>query len=293
MTVKELMRTRNLVTVGPDDDSTVAAQIFGWADVRHLPVVDGTRVIGVLSEHDLLRHNAGAKSRAGSAVVRSLMSSPAEVVNPDDDVALACAVMLARKIDCLPVVEGDELVGILTTTDVVGRQIAARLEVPGAASIEIAMKRDPATVAPQASLLEAVAILVNDETTHVVVVDDQRRVVGIVSDGDVRTAVGDPVEALHEELPELEELKISTVMSNDVLTVRNDSHLADVARLFVEERVGAIPVVDGQERLIGLVTSVDVIRSLLALGSGSPVLNQQSPHIDRRSPSRSTAPAPH
>src|SRR3954470_22535889 len=94
VTVKELMRTRNLVTVGPDDDLTVAGQILRWADVRHLPVVEGARVVGVLSEHDLLRQGAGAQRERGT-LVRNFMSSPAEVISPDDEVALACAVMVA------------------------------------------------------------------------------------------------------------------------------------------------------------------------------------------------------
>jgi CBS domain-containing protein len=267
MKVKELMRTRNLVSVRPEDDLTVAAQIMRWAGVRHLPVLDDGTVVGVLTERDLLRHRADAGREDGDPV-RAYMTASPEVIGPEDDVASACAQMVARKIGCLPVVDGGKLIGIVTTTDVVGSQIAAGLRAPpaSAARVELAMKRDPAIVAPYAPLLEAVGIMVDRDVRHVLVVDEARKVVGIVSDRDVRTAIGDPLEALRQELTELEELKVSGVMTTDVITVREDARLSEVARLFVDERVGALPVTDAKGRVVGLVSYVDVIRALLTPG---------------------------
>jgi acetoin utilization protein AcuB len=109
--------------------------------------------------------------------------------------------------------------------------------------------------------------MVDRDVRHVLVVDEGRHVVGIVSDRDVRTAIGDPLEALRQELTELEELKVGGVMTTDVITVREDARLSDVARQFVDERVGALPVVDSKERLVGLVSYVDVIRALLSPGA--------------------------
>jgi acetoin utilization protein AcuB len=265
--VKELMRTRNLVSVRADDDLSVAAQIMRWAGVRHLPVLADGAVVGVLTERDLLRYRAEGGREEG-APVRAYMTGPPHVIGPEDDVAGACAQMVARRIGCLPVVDGDRLVGILTTTDVVGSQISAALPSPpaNAARVEVAMKRDPATVPSYAPLLEAVAIMVDRDVRHVLVVDEAQRVVGIVSDRDVRTAIGDPLEALRQELTELEELKVSGVMTTDVITVREDAPLSEVARLFVDERVGALPVTDAKDRLLGIVSYVDVIRALLAPG---------------------------
>jgi CBS domain-containing protein len=269
MQVKELMRTRNLVSVRPDDDLAVAAQIMRWAGVRHLPVLEGTEVVGVLTEHDLLRHRAEAGGQKEGDLVRTFMNRPAEVITPDDDVAAACGLLVARKIGCLPVVEGGKLVGIVTTTDLLGSQLAASLSPSPATAtrVDLAMKRDPATVPPYAPLLEAVGIMVDRDVRHVLVVDENRHVVGIVSDRDVRTAIGDPLEALRQELTELEELKVAGVMTTDVITVREDARLSDVARQFVDERVGALPVVDSKERLVGLVSYVDVIRALLTPGA--------------------------
>jgi CBS domain-containing protein len=84
--VKDLMRTRNLVSVRPDDDLAVAAQILRWAGVRHLPVVEDDRVVGVLTARDLLRHRAEGGSEGP---VRSFMTTDPELIGPDDDVAAA------------------------------------------------------------------------------------------------------------------------------------------------------------------------------------------------------------
>lgn len=286
MKVKELMRTRNLVSVRPDDELTVAAQIMRWASVRHLPVLRDGEVVGVLTERDLLRRRAERRTDDGGDLVGVFMTRPPEVIGPEEDVAAACAQMVARKIGCLPVVDGGKLVGIITTTDVVGSQISAATVGPrtGGGRVELAMRRDPATVPVYSPLLEAVAIMVDRDVGHVPVVDGEGRVVGILSDRDVRTAIGDPVDALHQELTELEEMKVSGVMTTEVLTVREDALLSEVARLFVDARVGAIPVVDADDRLVGLVSYVDVIRALLAPiepARGQPV----DARADRRSPS--------
>jgi CBS domain-containing protein len=285
VTIKELMRTRNLVSVRPEDELSVAAQIMRWAGVRHLPVVENEQVIGVLTARDLLRHRAEG---GGEGPVRTFMTSHPELIGPDEDVAAACALMVARKIGCLPVVEGGKLVGIVTTSDILGSQISARPAAPPAAltCVAVAMKCDPATVAPYAPLMEAVGIMVDRDVRHVPVVDAAGRVVGIVSDRDVRTAIGDPIEALHQELTELDELQVRGVMTTDVITVREDRHLSDVARQFVDERVGAIPVVDARDRLVGIVTYVDVIRALLASEAG------KAPRAGSLSPAGATEPSP-
>jgi CBS domain-containing protein len=262
--IKNVMKTRNLVSVRPEDDLAMAMQIMRWAGVRHLPVVSRHQVVGVFTERDFLRYQAETGGNGSGEPVRRFMSAPAEVVSPEDDLVRAAAVMVARGVSCLPVVEDGELVGMLTTTDLVGLPIAAAAAVqPGAEPrVEVAMRRDPATVAPHSPLLEAVGIMVDRGVRHIPVVDDDRRVIGIISDRDVRTAIGDPLEALHGDLPELEELRVAGVMTTHVTTVSESASLAEVAHHFMDERIGALPVVDDRQRLVGIVSYVDVIRAL-------------------------------
>lgn len=293
MKVKDLMKTRNLVSVRPEDELTIAAQIMRWAGVRHLPVLEEGKVVGVLTERDLLRHRAEAGQRGERDLVRAFMTSPPEVVGPEEDLAAACALMVARRIGCLPVVDdAGALVGIVTTTDIVGRQVASYMEstAAGGPVAGLATRREVPRVAPYAPLLEAVGLMVDRGVRHVAVVDENERVVGIVSDRDVRTAIGDPGEALRrgEELSELEAIRVDSVMTTDPVTVGDQASLQEVAQLFVDERVGAIPVIDAHHRVVGIVSYVDVIRGLLASwrdrGAAAPGASRRGGGRDRAAP---------
>jgi CBS domain-containing protein len=263
MKVKELMRTHNVLSVRADDDVAMAAQLFGWGGVRHLPVLEKGRVVGVFSERDLLRYRAETGGHGGLEPVRRFMSAPAVVVEPDDEIDQAMGLMIAGKRGCLPVVEGARLVGILTTTDVVGRVFvkarSARSTPP--VTVRDAMTPAPVTVRPGDPILEAVGQMVDHHIRHLPVVDDRGRLVGILSDRDLRTAIGDPLEALREESAGLDAMSVSSVMTRDPVTARPDAPLEEIARRFVDERVGAIPVLGPDHRLVGIVSYVDVIRA--------------------------------
>ena len=95
--------------------------------VRHMPVVQGGRLLGVVSERDLLRASLSSltdfQEEAHRAFLHGVeigrvMSSPPVVIHPDASVEEAAKLMAERKIGCLPVVEEDRLLGLITETDV-------------------------------------------------------------------------------------------------------------------------------------------------------------------------------
>jgi CIC family chloride channel protein len=133
MTVAELMH-RSVKTV--PGEATIAEAIVALADghISGMPVVDGTgRVIGVLSTTDVLTAEAEADDPAArqalleNTAVRDIMTPRPFTVAPDEDVREAARQMLYADVHRLFVAEGDEVIGIISTTDIVRAVATGRL----------------------------------------------------------------------------------------------------------------------------------------------------------------------
>lgn len=261
------LMTEKVTTIGPDDDLALAMQLMLWSGVRHLPVLDGDTLVGILSHHDLLppREEPDLEKHLRRRV-GDVMRHPVKTVHPDDDVREAAGLMATAHIHCLPVVDDDRLVGILTSSDILaerGRLFfkGGKGRVPTAADV---MTPDPICFRPEEKLFNVVLQMVREDIRHVPIVDADRRVVGIVTDRDVRVVVGEPVHALSEsdEL-ELEDLTAAHAMTPHPVTVPDDATILELARTFIDERVGAAVVVDRDGRLTGIASYVDLLRFLI------------------------------
>ena len=116
-----------LVTISVSERLSTVEDIMTLGHVRHMPVVRGGKLVGVVSERDLLRaslsvlsEHRGAERRAFLHVVEiaRVMSAPPIVIGPDATIDEAALVMAEKKIGCRPVVENDHLLGMVTETDV-------------------------------------------------------------------------------------------------------------------------------------------------------------------------------
>jgi acetoin utilization protein AcuB len=108
-------------TVPPELSLEQAHELMLKLGVRHLPVVSGHKLAGVVSDRDILlactRSPDGAFSYPESTVGEVMTLSP-EVAGPDVHVAQLAQAMVERKIDALPIVSGDnDLLGLVTSTD--------------------------------------------------------------------------------------------------------------------------------------------------------------------------------
>jgi CBS domain-containing protein len=127
------------------------------------------------------------------------------------------------------------------------------------------MHPQPTAVAPETMLFGAVAVMADRGVRHIPVVDSTGKVVGMVTDRDIRSEVGDPRAALlHAPTAErLRDTPVSQVMSRPVWTVQKSAPLAAVAAALIDHHVGAVAVVDQAEKLVGMISYVDLIRRLL------------------------------
>jgi len=125
------------------------------------------------------------------------------------------------------------------------------------------MTRTPITTGPATPVLEARQRMLAERIRHLLVVEDER-LVGIVTDRDIRLNLPSPATSLSvwEINYLLARLTVGQVMSKYVITVAPDRDVRDAARILLDEKIGALPVLDG-ERLVGIVTDTDLLRALV------------------------------
>lgn len=121
--------TKNLVKLNLEDTLTKAESLFKKHKIRHIPVVEGKKIVGILSYTDLLRISfADATNDDGNEVettvydmfsIEQVMSSQVVSLQSTDYVKDAAKIFTEAEFHALPVLDGDVLVGIVTTTDII------------------------------------------------------------------------------------------------------------------------------------------------------------------------------
>lgn len=127
-TVGQFMAT-DLFTVRPDDIVDFAASLMEWRYVRHVPVEDDAgRLLGLVSHRQLLRLVARGADKGDDGepvMVRDIMRPDPKTVSPETTTVEAIRLMRENRLSCLPVVENDRLVGLVTEYDLI--VVASRL----------------------------------------------------------------------------------------------------------------------------------------------------------------------
>lgn len=136
--VKEIMSS-DVVTVTPQDNIYEMAKKMRDHDIGFIPVVEGRKLIGVVTDRDLVIRGY-AEKHSGSSPVESVMSQEIVTVSPETSVEEASKLMADDKIRRLPVVDNGELVGIVAIGDLAVRSETE--EEAGAALSEISENQD-------------------------------------------------------------------------------------------------------------------------------------------------------
>ena len=155
--------TREVVTVGPETTAAEALALCREKGIRHLPVLEGGWLVGMISDRDLRSATPalGDPDRAQALErirVADEMAKEVATVRPEDPIEEAAIEMYERKIGCLPVVDDDDLVGIVTSSDVMRafvRLVGAHA--PGS-RVEVALSRRPGAFAGVAGILQSAGV---------------------------------------------------------------------------------------------------------------------------------------
>ncbi len=110
--------TQNPTSCNPSASVVDAAKVMASEDVGSVPVVKDGRLAGVVTDRDIVVRVLADGRDPNSTTVGEIASSDLETVSPDDDLNTALRKMASSKVRRLPVVDGDELVGIVAQADV-------------------------------------------------------------------------------------------------------------------------------------------------------------------------------
>jgi CBS domain-containing protein len=299
--VRDLM-SREVRTVTPDTPIAEAVEMLIGQAYRSLPVVDEAhRIVGILTDGDALARlglpDASVQSALTAAelgreletlrccgqTVADVMVSPVVTTTEDAAIADALRVMAARGIKRVPVVNrSGRLVGIVSRVDVLralaqplAREAPERVLPPGQhTKVGEVMVAEVPAVLSTTPLDVVVDRLVNATQRRIVVVDAERHVLGIITDGDLlkRASPAERAGLLQafarrlggggDATIDLAKRTAGEVMTTNPITVTPETPLLDALRLLLQHKIKRMPVVDAEEKLVGLVGREEILQAL-------------------------------
>lgn len=129
------------------------------------------------------------------------------------------------------------------------------------------MTKDVQTITADRSMMKASKLMKDNAISCVPVVDTDGRILGIVSDRDIKDASPSKATTLdmHELYYLLSDIKVADIMTKKVVTIRADETVEKAAVLMLEGHFGSLPVVDEDNKVVGIITDTDVFRVLVEI----------------------------
>jgi PAS domain S-box-containing protein len=184
--------------------------------------------------------------------VADVMSKNVATISPDETVVSAAKTMSDKRVSCLAVMDGGQVAGILTETDML-RRVARNGKRFYHSKLEQIMSVAVKSVSPDMSVLEASNIMSETRIKRLPVLEEGK-LVGIVTQTDLVRALTS--YGLWRD--------VSEIMSHDVAVIPEDATIAKAAELMTLRRISCIVVLDGGEA-VGVLTQKDMLRRVVAL----------------------------
>jgi len=256
MRVSQIMSSPAL-TIDKDLSLVDAIDIIKKNEVSRLVVLQNGRIVGVMTEKDIVRDLGSARVYnlpLGRMHVSSVMTSNPITVAPDVMAKRAAELMLDHDISGLPVVEGDKLAGMITKLDFA--KVCINYDDVYVGQV---MQSSPTTVSPGERVVHVRRLLLEEDLLAAPVMEG-RELVGIVTMRDVLMKL----VAFQEVVPDqyksgrIRNLLVEDVMTQPAAMIRTDEMLPHAANLMFEKRFSSLPVVNLEDELVGLLTKTEL-----------------------------------
>jgi len=181
-------------TVSPDLSVLDASEIMGEKRIKRLPVLDSDKLVGIVTQTDLVR---ALTSYGLWRDISEVMSLNVAGIQRTASVAEAAEVMTSQEISCIVALDGERVAGILTEKDLLGRVVALHKD-PARVKIEHVMSSPVASIPSTCSIFCANRIMEEMSIRRLVVMKDER-LCGIVTQTDIFKAVKGKLQAEEEK----------------------------------------------------------------------------------------------
>ncbi|MBW3582791.1 MAG: CBS domain-containing protein [Euryarchaeota archaeon] len=256
--VRDVM-TDQVVTVGKNDDLKHVMELMEKHNVTKVPVMDNGNLVGIVSDN-MITKKLGSVRRRGNMPsglhASSVMEKDFEIAHPDAPITDLLPKVGLAGLTMIPVVSKGKLVGVHTKANLLH---IIESEEP----VSSVMSSQVHTVTPSDRLVHARRLLIDNEIARLPVVENGK-VVGILHEAEIAKAFAamlqdTPFEHQHARARELE---VGAWMRNPVVTATPDITIKEAARKMIDEQIGALPLLDTEGRITGIVTRTDLARTI-------------------------------
>ncbi len=309
--------TKEVRTLTLDHTVSACIRLMKTLGFHHIPLLDTPfegdkkpHFVGVVSDRDVLRMTSLSIDKPGGQetdrrALRQLLAQLVErnvkTVSPETPMPEIITTMLDNHIDMVPVIVAEEIVGIITTTDVIRvflklgktlHQLCPDMDdspLPAGANplhkwisqtVRDIMTEQVISLTPQDELFRAIDTMQEGEFRHIPITDEQGKLLGIISDRDIlrhlHYAGRRPLQRqkkFHDHLFRYDPgfinlmMSLETIMTGKVTHVPPETSAYTAAEKLLKSKVDCLPVVDDQNNLMGIVTTVDLMSTLLTIYS--------------------------
>jgi acetoin utilization protein AcuB len=194
------------------------------------------------------------------SLVRNWMTSDVITVAPETHLYDARRIMDAEKVRALPVMKNHALKGIVTRRDLLRADLStAQLQSSQTdrglkdALVERVMSQEVVQIDSESPVAKAARVMMENKIEALPVFENHKDMVGIITSSDL-------FRVIEEEVPQLErQTLVRNYMSYEPVTITADESLLEVHRIMGWKRIRALPVIDQDGKLIGIVTRTDVM----------------------------------
>ena len=266
MQIKNLM-SEDIITVDKDQNLSDALKLFHKHNVSRLPVVNHKELVGIISERDIANKLGSSKSESMPASrfhISSVMVKDVITVPETMQLGEVAKVMLEKGIGSVPVMRGDEMVGIVSKADFVTLAVGIAFD---KITVKEIMTKDVVSVAPTDRLVHARRQMLDANVGRLPVIDDDE-LVGMITSKDLMRAFIDFRKNVPEKYQktQIKEVFVEDIMSSNPSYVSKEMSITEVSKIMMETGYNGLPVVE-DGKVIGIITQTDILRLIEKLES--------------------------